>query len=235
MEEVVGVTIDAYLAELSRLLPRTARLRALAEVREHLRDSAARHRAAGVSPGDAELRATGEFGEVELVAHRLGGELAIRETRIAALLALAAVAFFVFPFYVVPENTLPPATWVEKPYELLVLQRVALGLWLAAGVLAVASTALAWSRWPRTGVDLVARDRGCHHRCVRGLDRTLLAVGRARTQHTEPRTRQRARAPDPRHLHRGRMVDVLQPQPARHTRTDTRREVAAAPTASIGR
>lgn len=144
------MTIDTYLSELRRLLPVTARMRALREVREHLRDSAARHRAAGVSPGDAELRATGEFGEVELVAHRLGGELAIRETRIAALLALAAVAFFVFPFYVVPENTLPPAPWVEKPYELLVLQRVALGLWLAAGVLAVASTALAWSRWPRT-------------------------------------------------------------------------------------
>lgn len=143
------MTIDAYLAELTRLLPRTARLRALAEVREHLRDSAVRHRAAGVSPGDAELRATSEFGEVDLVARRLGRELAIRETRVAALLAVGAVAFFVFPFYVVPENTLPPATWVDKPYELLVLQRVALGFWLAAGALAGASAALAWSRWPR--------------------------------------------------------------------------------------
>ena len=151
------MTIDAYLAELGRLLPRTARLRALVEVREHLRDSAAAHRAAGLTPGDAELRATGEFGEVETVARRLGAELAIRETRIAALLALGAVAFFVFPFYVVPENTLPPATWVEKPYELLVLQRVALGLWLAAGVLAGASAALAWSRWPRlASVSLLA-------------------------------------------------------------------------------
>ena len=151
------MTIDTYLSELRRLLPVTARMRALPEVREHLRDSAARHRAAGVSPGDAELRATGEFGELDVVAHRLGRELAIRETRVAALLALGAVAFFVFPFYVVPENTLPPATWVEKPHELLVLQRVALGLWLAAGVLAGASAALAWSRWPRlASVSLLA-------------------------------------------------------------------------------
>ena len=63
------------------------------EVREHLRDSAAAHRAAGLTPGDAELRATAEFGSVETVAGRLGGELAIRETRIAALLSLGAIAF----------------------------------------------------------------------------------------------------------------------------------------------
>lgn len=142
------MTIDAYLAELRRLLPRTACLRALPEVREHLRDLAERHRAAGVAAGDAELRATGEFGDVREVAARLGGELAVRETRIAALVALGAVALFVFPFYVVPENSLPPATWSEKPFELLALQRVILTLWLAAGALAAVGAALAWSRRP---------------------------------------------------------------------------------------
>lgn len=143
------MTIDAYLAELQRLLPRTARLRALAEVREHLRDAAARHRAAGASQGRAEMNATAEFGDVAEVAARLGRELAIRDTRIAALLTLAGVAFFVFPFYVVPENTLPPAPWAEKPAELLALQRITLALWLAAGAFAAASVVLAWTRRPR--------------------------------------------------------------------------------------
>ena len=95
------------------------------------------------------MRATAEFGDVRQVAASLGRELAIRDTRVAALLALGAVALFVFPFYVVPENTLPPAPWLEKPSELLALQRAALVLWLAAGLLAAASVVLAWSRWPR--------------------------------------------------------------------------------------
>jgi hypothetical protein len=143
------MTIDRYLAELQGRLPRTARLRAIPEVRDHLRDAAARHRAGGASSSDAEVLATREFGDVEHIATRLGGELAIRETRVVAVLALFAVAFFVFPFYVVPENTLPPAPWSEKPSELLALQRATLALWLAAGMLAVAGVVLAWSRWPR--------------------------------------------------------------------------------------
>ncbi len=143
------MTIDSYLTEVRRLLPYTARLRALAEVREHLRDAAARHRAEGASPGDAEMLATAEFGEAAEVASRLGRELAIRETRVAALLAVGAVALFVFPFYVVPENTMPPAPWAEKPSELLALQRLTLALWLAAGALAMAGVVLAWSRWAR--------------------------------------------------------------------------------------
>lgn len=45
------MTIDAYLAELEKRLPRIARRRILAEAQEHLRDSAARHRA-GALPRD---------------------------------------------------------------------------------------------------------------------------------------------------------------------------------------
>jgi hypothetical protein len=143
------VTLDAYLVRLERLLPRSARLRALPEVREHLRDAAARHQAAGRSPAEAEIAATEEFGAVEDVASRLAHELAIRETRVAGVLSLAAVAFFVFPLYVIPENTLHPATWAEKPDDILVLQRTAIGFWLAAGALAGASAILAWTRWSR--------------------------------------------------------------------------------------
>jgi hypothetical protein len=143
------VTIDAYLAELERLLPRAARLRALPEVREHLRDAAAHRRAAGDGPFEAEETATRAFGLPAVVGPRLAGELAVRETRIAAALAIGAVALFVFPLYVVPENTLPPASWAEMPSDLLALQRVALGLWVLAGALAVASAVLAWTHWRR--------------------------------------------------------------------------------------
>ena len=101
------MTIDAYLVALERLLPRVARLRVLPEVREHLRDAAAAQRASGLSPLESEVAATRAFGTVEDVARRLGAELAVRESRLAGLLAVATTMFFVFPLYVVPENTLP--------------------------------------------------------------------------------------------------------------------------------
>jgi hypothetical protein len=105
------VTIDAYLAALGSKVPWLGRRRALAEAREHLRDSAARHRADGLEPAAAEEAAIDGFGDVEVVADRFAAEAAILETRTATAVALLAVAFFVFPLYVVPENTLPPAQW----------------------------------------------------------------------------------------------------------------------------
>jgi hypothetical protein len=150
------VTIDSYLAALGRALPRSARLRALPEIREHLRDAAARHREAGRSRFDAEAAATKEFGPVAEVARRIGTELAIRETRIATALALAAVAFFVFPLHVVPESTLPPAPWAEMPTDLLVLQRVAIAFWVFAGAFAGLSVVLAWTRFTSYTARLLA-------------------------------------------------------------------------------
>ena len=150
------MTIDAYLAELERRLPRIGRRRVLAEAHEHLRDSAARARAAGISDHAAEAAAVADFGPVELVSRRLAGEGARRETRIATLVALGAVAFFVFPLYVVPENTLPPAPWAEKPAEIFVLQLVTVALWLLAGALAAASAALAWTRWAHVAAPVLA-------------------------------------------------------------------------------
>ena len=141
------MTIDAYLAELERRLPRIGRRRVLTEAQEHLRDSAARHGAAGISDHAAEAAAVADFGPAELVSHRLAAESALRETRIATLVALGAVAFFVFPLYVVPENTLPPAPWAEMPRNIAVFQPVSVVLWLVAGALAAASTVLAWTRW----------------------------------------------------------------------------------------
>jgi hypothetical protein len=150
------MTIDAYLGELERRLPRMGRRRVLAEAQEHLRDSAARHRAVGVSAHASELAATADFGPVEVVARRLTAEGAIRETRIATLAALGAVAFFVFPLYVVPENTLPPAPWAEKPRDIFVLQQVSIGLWLVAGALATAGAVVAWTRWSRLAAPVLA-------------------------------------------------------------------------------
>ncbi len=141
------MTIDAYLAELERRLPRIARRRVLAEA-DHLRDSAAQYRANGLAPHDAEAAAVSDFGPLETVARRLAAEGALRETRISTLVALGAVAFFVFPLYVVPENTLPPAPWAEKPRDIFVLQLVSIAFWLGAGALATASAGLAWTRWP---------------------------------------------------------------------------------------
>ncbi|MGH3077526.1 MAG: permease prefix domain 1-containing protein [Gaiellaceae bacterium] len=149
------MTIDAYLLELERLLPRAARLRALAEVREHLRDRVAAERAAGLTPVDAEVAATQAFGPVEDVARRLAAELAVRESRLSAALALAATLLFVFPLYVVPENTLPPAPWAEKPSDIALLQSVAIACWMGACLLAGVATLVAWTRSSRLAAPLL--------------------------------------------------------------------------------
>jgi hypothetical protein len=150
------MTIDAYLAELERRLPRLAGRRARGEVREHLRDATAQYEAEGASRVDAESSAVRDFGPVEQIARRLSVEIAVRETRVAGVLALLATAFFVFPLYVVPENTLPPATWVDKPQDVAVLQLAMVTLWVAAGALALVATALAWTRLPRFAAPVVA-------------------------------------------------------------------------------
>jgi hypothetical protein len=143
------MTIDEYLAELERRLPRLRRRRVVAEAEEHLRDAAARQQARGLSPRDAEAAAVADFGPVEVLARRLAAEAAVGETRIAAILALGAASLFVFPLYVVPENTLPPAPWIEKPGDVAALQLVMVVAWAAAVVLAAASAVLAWTRWSR--------------------------------------------------------------------------------------
>jgi hypothetical protein len=140
------MTIERYLAELEGRLPRVRRRRFLAEAGEHLRDSADRHRSAGLSPEEAEAAAVADFGTADDVARRFQGEAAVAETRVASFLVLAAVLCFVFPLYVVPENTLPPAAWDAKPRDIGVLQAVTVGLWIAALGLATLGAALAWTR-----------------------------------------------------------------------------------------
>jgi hypothetical protein len=149
------MTIERYLGELERRLPRLGRRRILAEVEEHLRDLAGRHEAGGRSAAAAEAAATQDFGDVALLARELAAERAVVETRAASLLALGAVSFFVFPLYVVPENTLPAATWTEKPPGIVLLQVVSVALWAAAATTSLTAFALAWTRGRRIAAPLL--------------------------------------------------------------------------------
>jgi hypothetical protein len=143
------MTIERYLTDLGRRLPLIRRKRFLAEAEAHLRDSVARHRAAGLDPESAEAEALADFGSLDVVPRRFAAEGAVVEMRVASLLALVAAALFVFPLYVVPENTLPPAAWETKPVDILVLQVVSVSLWLASVGLAAMAALLAWTPWSR--------------------------------------------------------------------------------------
>jgi hypothetical protein len=123
---------DRYVRELERRLPFAFGLRArvVAEVREHLRD------------GGEEALA--RFGPVEELAAQLGRELRPRAVARASWFLPVIVAAFVFPLYVLPENTLPPAPWAEKPDYLEWKQHVALAAFLIA--LGLAATAFVAAR-----------------------------------------------------------------------------------------
>jgi hypothetical protein len=121
-----------YVRELEARLPFALGLRGrvVAEVREHLREG-----------GEEAL---GRFGPVEELAAELAAELRIRAAARASWLVPAVVLAYVIPFYVVPENTLPPAPWLEKPEHLAWKQDVAVAAWLVA--LALGAVALALGR-----------------------------------------------------------------------------------------
>jgi hypothetical protein len=91
-------TVDRYLAELRRELPRWQRRRVLAEVDDHLRESA---EAVG------EEAAVARFGPAHEVARGFRCAAALQLAAAAALLAL------LFPVlsYPLVENALPPAPW----------------------------------------------------------------------------------------------------------------------------
>jgi len=111
---------ERYVRELERRLPFALGLRerALTEIREHLREG-----------GDEALARIGPLDEL---AAELGRELRVRAAARASWLIPVLVVLFVFPFYVIPENTLPPAPWDDKPDYLAWKQHVAVGAWLGA-------------------------------------------------------------------------------------------------------
>jgi hypothetical protein len=112
---------ERYVRELERRLPFALGLRSrvLYEVREHLRD------------GGEEALA--RFGPVDELAAEFSEELRVRAAARASWLVPAVVAGFVVPFYVIPENTLPPAPWTVKPDYLAWKQHAAIASFVIAG------------------------------------------------------------------------------------------------------
>jgi hypothetical protein len=136
------VTIDEYLAELGRLLPRRRRRRVLAETEEHLHDAARACRREGLDHRAAERLAVERFGTPESVAREVAAAYAIVEVRLASLLAVGAALALFLPLYGIPENTLPPATWDQKPSDIGLLQTVLVVTWLTASLFAGLGLAL---------------------------------------------------------------------------------------------
>jgi hypothetical protein len=100
-----------------------------------------------------------EHGEEEAV-ERFGSprELAVEAARVARPIRLlrltivyaAVVALFVLPLYVIPEGTLPPAPWAERPDYLTWKLYVADAAYLVALITALVAVAAAWRRFSRT-------------------------------------------------------------------------------------
>jgi hypothetical protein len=137
--------IDRYLVDLRAQLAfygvrRRRAERAVAEARDHLLELAAE---------DGEEEAVRRFGSPEPIAveiARAGQPVVLFRS---ALVFLAAVALFVLPLYGIPENTLPPAPWDERPDYLTWKLNVAVGAFgiaLAAATLAVTAAWLSWRR-----------------------------------------------------------------------------------------
>ena len=116
---------ERYVRELERRLPFALglRRRVISEVREHLREG-----------GEEGLA---RFGSLEEVATQLRDELRVRAVARASWFVPAILVAFVFPFYVLPENTLPPAPWDVKPEYLAWKQHVVLGAFLVSFALAL--------------------------------------------------------------------------------------------------
>jgi HAAS len=138
--------IDHYLTELAVELDfhhvgsrRAARI--LAEARDHLLELAAEH---------GEEEAVERFGS----ARRLAVEAARAAQPVVllrpTLVFATALALFVLPLYGIPENTLPPAPWDERPAHLTWKLYVSLGAFAIAVPLTLVAVAAAWRRLRRT-------------------------------------------------------------------------------------
>jgi hypothetical protein len=119
--------VNAYLEELRGRLPATPpRRRFLQEARDHIED------------GGLEA-----FGPVDVVAARMRRELACQTDRLATRGVLVLVALYVLPFYVIPENTLPPAPWDTMPAHLAWKVTAAEAAFAAAAAIALLAVAAA--------------------------------------------------------------------------------------------
>ena len=138
--------IDHYLAELRRRLRFRPFLRSrlTAEAESHLRESA---EALG-----SEQEAVARFGPPERIAAAAIRGAAPRGLFRSALLLLGGLALFVFPLYGIPENTLPPAPWSERPEYLTWKLYASLGAYCAAVGAALPAAFAAWRGWARAAL-----------------------------------------------------------------------------------
>jgi hypothetical protein len=138
--------IHLYLTDLAaelafRGVGRRRSARILAEARDHLLELAAEH---------GEQEAVERFGS----ARRLALEAARAAQPVvllrSTLVFAAALLLFVLPLYGIPENTLPPAPWNERPAHLTWKLYVSLGAFAIAVPFALLAVAAAWLRLRRT-------------------------------------------------------------------------------------
>ena len=138
--------IDLYLTDLAaelafRGVGRRRRARILAEARDHLLELAAEH---------GEEEAVERFGSARTIAAEAARAARPVVLFRSTILFAAALALFVLPLYGIPENTLPPAPWDERPAHLTWKLYVSLGAFALALPLAVIAVGAAWLRLRRT-------------------------------------------------------------------------------------
>ncbi len=148
METVLGHdedgrgVIERYLLDLRAQLafygvPRRRSARVVAESRDHLIELAAE---------EGEQQAITRFGPPQKIAAEVARAVQPVLLFRSTLVFLGALALFVLPLYAIPENTLPPAPWDERPEYLtwkLYVSFGAFGVALPAALIAVAA---AWRR-----------------------------------------------------------------------------------------
>jgi hypothetical protein len=137
---------EPVLTELERELANVGirgrlRRRILAESEDHLR---------------SDPEAASRFGSPRRVAVEAARVAHPRMLLRSALAYAAVVALFVLPLYGIPENTLPPAPWSERPDYLTWKLYVAEAAWLVALGAAAAAVLLAWRRFPRAALAALA-------------------------------------------------------------------------------
>jgi hypothetical protein len=150
--------IDDYLAELRQALRWrfVSRRRLLAEAEAHLRDSAAALRGSGLTDEAAEHEAVARFGSPRIVAAEVVRTAWPRSLVLSALVLLGALTVYFLPLYAIPENTLPPAPWVERPGYLTWKLYVSLGAYGFAVGAALFALAAAWRSRARVAAGALA-------------------------------------------------------------------------------
>jgi HAAS len=138
--------IDLYLTDLAAELAfngvgRRRAARILAEARDHLLELAAEH---------GEEEAIERFGPGRALAREAAGAARPVVLFRSTLVFAAALLLFVLPLYGIPENTLPPAPWDERPAHLTWKLYVSVGAFALAVPFALIAVAAAWLRWRRT-------------------------------------------------------------------------------------